>query len=78
GSVIIEIDENFPDFKRLLGAHRWSEMLVEPRDEARFVSKVFYCTYHSDRDVQKNGWKRVDVLDKWFKSKAYGVRSFAG
>ncbi|CDO77597.1 hypothetical protein BN946_scf184936.g22 [Trametes cinnabarina] len=70
GSVIIEIDETFPEFKRLLGAHKWSEFLVEPNDEAHFVSKIFYCTWNSDRDVQKNGWKRVDVQDKWFRSKA--------
>ncbi|EIW54089.1 uncharacterized protein TRAVEDRAFT_132006, partial [Trametes versicolor FP-101664 SS1] len=70
GSVIIEIDESFPDFKRLLGEHRWSEFLVDPRDEGRYVSKVFYCTYSTDRDVQKNGWKRVDVEDKWFRSRA--------
>ncbi|OSC98475.1 hypothetical protein PYCCODRAFT_1375220 [Trametes coccinea BRFM310] len=70
GSVIIEIDETFPEFKRLLGAHKWSEFLVDPGDEAAFVSKIFYCTWNSDRDVQKNGWKRIDVQDKWFKSKA--------
>ncbi|KAH9851097.1 hypothetical protein C2E23DRAFT_733751 [Lenzites betulinus] len=55
GSVIIEIDESFPDFKRLLGAHKWSEFLVDPRDDGRFISKIFYCTFSSDRVVQKNG-----------------------
>ncbi|KAI0827749.1 hypothetical protein BC628DRAFT_1317715 [Trametes gibbosa] len=88
GSVIIEIDESFPDFKRLLGAHKWSEFLSNPRDDDGFVSKVFYCTFNSDRVVQKNGehvcllalihhlssarsgWKRIDVEDKWFNSKA--------
>ncbi|KAH9888363.1 hypothetical protein C8Q73DRAFT_655448, partial [Cubamyces lactineus] len=70
GSVIVEIDETLPDFKRLLGMHKWSEILVEPKEEARSASKVFYCTWNSDRDVQKNGWKRIDVVDRWFKSKA--------
>ncbi|KAI0657782.1 hypothetical protein C8Q70DRAFT_1073583 [Cubamyces menziesii] len=55
GSVIVEIDETLPDFKCLLGMHKWSEILVEPRNEAHFVSRVFYCTWNSDRDVQKNG-----------------------
>ncbi|KAI0669447.1 hypothetical protein C8Q78DRAFT_977057, partial [Trametes maxima] len=70
GSVIVEVDESFPDFKRVLGEHKWGEFLVEPKDEGGFVSKVFYCTYNSDRDVQKNGWKRVDIEEKWFKTKA--------
>ncbi|KAI0765710.1 hypothetical protein BD413DRAFT_434205, partial [Trametes elegans] len=75
GSVIIEIDEAFTNWKGLLGEHKWSEFLKEPNDVGRFVSKVFYCTYNTDRDVQKTGksslcWKRVDVQYKWFKSKA--------
>ncbi|RDX48580.1 hypothetical protein OH76DRAFT_1404490 [Lentinus brumalis] len=70
GCIIIEIDESLPDFYQILGAHRWCEFLKQPKDDdAKHVSKVFYCTYKSDRLVQKNGWKRVDIKDGWFKSK---------
>ena len=52
----MEIDESLPSFKVLLGLHKWSEFLKEPPPkEAHHVSKVFYCTYNSDRLVQKNG-----------------------
>ncbi|KAI0740792.1 hypothetical protein C8Q76DRAFT_608883, partial [Earliella scabrosa] len=65
GSIILEIDGSMPDFGKILGAHKWSAFLADPGSEGHHVSKVFYCTYNSDRIVQKNGWKRVDVKDDW-------------
>ncbi|TFK85776.1 hypothetical protein K466DRAFT_494102, partial [Polyporus arcularius HHB13444] len=70
GCIIIEIDESLPNLYQILGAHRGCDFLKQPQDDdAKHVSKVFYCTYKSDRLVQKNGWKRVDIKDGWFKSK---------
>ncbi|KAI0700961.1 hypothetical protein C8T65DRAFT_579885, partial [Cerioporus squamosus] len=70
GSILLEIDESLPDFKQILGAHKWSEFLTAPQgDDTKQVSRVFYCTYISDRLVQKNGWKRIDIKDIWLKSK---------
>jgi hypothetical protein len=54
--VIIEIARDFDGFERLLGEHRWSELLVNPNEEEKHrVSKIYYCTYSSGREVQKNG-----------------------
>ncbi|TFY66097.1 hypothetical protein EVG20_g4993 [Dentipellis fragilis] len=65
--VIIEVDRDFDNFKGLLGAHRWSEFLKNPSDEEKNqVTKIFYCKYKSGRDVQKHGWKQVNVEEHWF------------
>ncbi|KIK87928.1 hypothetical protein PAXRUDRAFT_27412 [Paxillus rubicundulus Ve08.2h10] len=67
--VIIEVNRCYSDFDRILGEHRWSEFLQNPtEDEKERVTRVFYCTYSSGRIVQKNGWKRIDVEDAWFKA----------
>ncbi|KAF8845955.1 hypothetical protein BDN67DRAFT_960608, partial [Paxillus ammoniavirescens] len=67
--VIIEVDRYFAHFDRILGEHRWSEFLQNPtQDEKDRVTRVFYCTYNTGRIVQKNGWKRIDVEDAWFKA----------
>ena len=48
--------------KRLLGEHRWSEFLRDPEEiERNGKSSVFYCTYSSDRIVQKNGEPPISV-----------------
>ncbi|KAI0919209.1 hypothetical protein AcW1_003353 [Taiwanofungus camphoratus] len=66
--VIIEVNRNFPDFNNLLGEHRWRNFLRKPsQDEEDRVSKVFYCTYSTGREVQKYGWKRIFVEERWFK-----------
>jgi len=54
--VIIEVAREYPHFDRLLGEHRWSEFLREPSEQEKDqVTKVFYCTYSTGRQVQKNG-----------------------
>lgn len=65
--VIIEIARECPQLDRLLGEHRWREFLKKPsKQEQDQVTKVFYCTYSTGRQVQKNGWKRIYVEDAWF------------
>ncbi|KAJ8586439.1 hypothetical protein M405DRAFT_843857 [Rhizopogon salebrosus TDB-379] len=59
--VIIEVARECPQLDRLLGEHRWSEFLKKPAEQDKDqVSKVFYCTYSTGRQVQKNvgnAWK---------------------
>ncbi|KAG1835912.1 hypothetical protein DFJ58DRAFT_820170 [Suillus subalutaceus] len=58
-----------PQLDRLLGEHRWREFLKKSsKQEQDQVTKVFYCTYSTGRQVQKNGWKRIYVEDAWFKT----------
>ncbi|EKM53677.1 uncharacterized protein PHACADRAFT_148424 [Phanerochaete carnosa HHB-10118-sp] len=65
--IIIEVMRNFPNFDRLLGEHRWSEVFQNPAPENRErVSKVFYCKYNTGREVQKYGWKCIFVREQWF------------
>ncbi|KAI9568903.1 hypothetical protein HD554DRAFT_2096586 [Boletus coccyginus] len=69
GMVIIEITRDYPHFDRILGEHRWSEFLQKPtKEEKGRATQVFYCTYSTGRIVQKNGWKRIDVDEAWFKA----------
>jgi hypothetical protein len=68
GLVILEIERKFDGFERLLGEHRWSEFLLAPSAEEKDrVSQVFYCLHKSGREVQKDGWKRINVEEAWFK-----------
>ena len=54
--VIVEIARKCPDIDKALGAHKWSEMLRNPREgEKDKESRVFHCLYNKGRDVQKNG-----------------------
>ncbi|KAF7350647.1 hypothetical protein MSAN_01625000 [Mycena sanguinolenta] len=67
GQIIIEIDRNYPEPERLLGEHRWSEFLKKPNaEEQGRVSQIFYSTYATGRQAQKDGWKRINVADSWF------------
>ncbi|KAF8435148.1 hypothetical protein L210DRAFT_3506421 [Boletus edulis BED1] len=69
GMVIIEIKRDYPHFDHILGEHRWSEFLQKPTKEEKIrVTQVFHCTHNSGRNVQKNGWKRIDVDEAWFKA----------
>lgn len=75
-TVILEIDKNVPEaaLKGLLGEHRWSEVLKDPReDEKERVSKVFFCLYRTQRAAQKDGWKRVQVEQEWFVEKGWNL-----
>lgn len=67
--VIIEIARECPQLDRLLGEHRWREFLKRSSEQEQDqVTKVFYCTYSTGRQVQKNGWKRIYVEDAWFRT----------
>ncbi|KAH9018785.1 hypothetical protein EDB83DRAFT_173211 [Lactarius deliciosus] len=67
GMVVIEVDREFDRFDELLGLHAWSGFLLKPSEEQMDKSsKVFYCTYNTGRLVEKNGWKRVSIEERWF------------
>ncbi|KIJ66077.1 hypothetical protein HYDPIDRAFT_87531, partial [Hydnomerulius pinastri MD-312] len=67
--VIIEINRDYQHFDRILGEHRWSEILRNPtKEEKERATQVFYCAYNTGRIVQKNGWKRIYVEEAWFKT----------
>ncbi|KAI5122339.1 hypothetical protein M0805_002506 [Coniferiporia weirii] len=67
--VIIEVAKSCPRTNDLLGAHKWREFLKNPEaDEVNNESRVYYCHYKSGREVQKNGWKLIDVCEPWFKN----------
>ncbi|KAF8145766.1 hypothetical protein K438DRAFT_1991536 [Mycena galopus ATCC 62051] len=69
GQIILEVNRDYPQPERLLGEHRWSEFLKKPNaEEAGRVSQIFYCTYSTGRQAQKDGWKRINVADSWFKN----------
>ncbi|KAJ6626718.1 hypothetical protein B0H10DRAFT_507938 [Mycena sp. CBHHK59/15] len=69
GQVLLEVNRDYPHVDRLLGEHRWSEFLKNPSDEeAGRVSQIFYCVYSTGRQAQKDGWKRINVADSWFKN----------
>ncbi|KAJ7469325.1 hypothetical protein B0H11DRAFT_2043963 [Mycena galericulata] len=69
GQVLLEINRDYPHPERLLGEHRWSEFLRKPSpEEAGRVSQIFYCVYSTGRQAQKDGWKRINVADSWFKN----------
>ncbi|KAJ8072787.1 hypothetical protein PM082_016346 [Marasmius tenuissimus] len=68
GMVLIEVDRNFQEHQLLLGQHQWQEILVSPSAEQKErYSQIFHSTYSSNRNAQKDGWKRLHVEDKWFK-----------
>ena len=54
--ILLEISKKFRDHERLLGEHRWSEMLTEPDNEQENrVSQIFHSFYAKGRDAQKDG-----------------------
>ena len=66
--VIIEILEDCPQLNSLLGAHKWRKFLREPEPEQmERESRIYYCRYSTGREVQKYGWRRIDVRDAWFR-----------
>jgi len=74
--VIIEVAKDCPNVNAsLLGSHKWSEFLKTPEaDQIAMESKVFYCHHARSREVQKHGWKRIDVHDSWFNNWTPGSR----
>ena len=54
--VLIEVDRSFKDHQVLLGQHQWHEILAAPSAEQKErFSQVFYSTYSSNRNAQKDG-----------------------
>jgi len=61
--VIVEVDRTCSreEWRRLLGAHCWNDILISPtQDEKGKVSRIYFSTYSTSRQVQKAGWKRID------------------
>ncbi|KAL0574387.1 hypothetical protein V5O48_007562 [Marasmius crinis-equi] len=76
GMVLIEVDRSYADHQALLGEHRWKEILTRPSAEQKDrFSQVFYSTYASYREAQKDGWKRIHVQDRWLKAPDWRQRS---
>ncbi|KAI5889932.1 uncharacterized protein SCHCODRAFT_02630420 [Schizophyllum commune H4-8] len=73
GMTLIEILNECRDIgKLLLGEHRWSEMLREPtEDEKERTSRIYYSIYSTTREAQKDGWKQISVLSRWFDERCF-------
>ncbi|KAJ3536743.1 hypothetical protein NM688_g6795 [Phlebia brevispora] len=66
--VILEIKDTYENWRAILGEHRWDEMLKNPsKEEKGKCSQIFYCRFNHDRDVQKHGWKRIDIKESWYR-----------
>ena len=64
----MEINETYGDWRRILGEHRWGEFLKKPTEgEKNLKSQIFFCRWSHSRELQKTGWKRIDVQDAWFR-----------
>ncbi|KAL4260373.1 hypothetical protein AB1N83_009377 [Pleurotus pulmonarius] len=69
GIILVEMDRSYKHFERLLGEHMWAKFLKNPTSEEKpRMTRVYYSTYPSGRDAQKDGWKRINVEDDWFKA----------
>ncbi|KAG8780422.1 hypothetical protein FRC12_023052 [Ceratobasidium sp. 428] len=68
--IIAEISPEIDDRKmrNILGEHEWSEVFVKIESEDITSSKIFYSTFNSRREVEKTGWKPVDIVDEYFKN----------
>ena len=54
--ILLEVSKTFTEHERLLGEHRWSEILTNPdEEEEKRVSQVFHSFYAKGRDAQKDG-----------------------
>ncbi|KAF8588848.1 hypothetical protein K439DRAFT_539396 [Ramaria rubella] len=64
--VIVEIRRDHEGFRKLLGAHKWSEFVRNPGEHHSKVTRIFFSTFPNGRAVEKAGWKRLFVEDSWF------------
>ncbi|KAH8829130.1 hypothetical protein DL96DRAFT_1708288 [Flagelloscypha sp. PMI_526] len=56
--------------RKLLGEHKWSLILKKPDNiQAGMSSKIFYSAYNHGREVQKDGWRTLEVEEHWFELK---------
>ncbi|KAF8902400.1 hypothetical protein CPB84DRAFT_862391 [Gymnopilus junonius] len=77
GMILLEISKRFTDHGRLLGEHRWNEMLKNPtHEESQNVSRIFHSFYTTLRDAQKDGWKVIHIKPDWFKGWMPGEGEF--
>ena len=54
--LIVEVLKTCHRVNNFLGAHAWCEFLKRPlQADLERLSKVYYCKFTSDRDVQKHG-----------------------
>lgn len=54
--ILLEVSKIFTAHERLLGEHRWSEILTDPdHEEENRVSQVFHSFYSKGREAQKDG-----------------------
>ncbi|PPQ64367.1 hypothetical protein CVT24_008436 [Panaeolus cyanescens] len=78
--ILVEIDRaGLPESAeaRLLGEHRWSEILKDPVDlEVDWKSKVFHSLYNTPDAAIKDGWNPVDIEDDWFEDWEPGMSRF--
>ena len=57
---------DFPDWRRLLGEHRWSECFHPqhvPPDAKNRCSRIYYATAATHRQTEKQGWKTRYLFD---------------
>ncbi|KAF8515340.1 hypothetical protein BU17DRAFT_67931 [Hysterangium stoloniferum] len=65
--VLIEVNRHYPDFRKLLGAHKWSDFVLNPGVHHDKVTRIYFSTLANVRAVEKAGWKRIFIDDDWFK-----------
>lgn len=54
--MLLEIERHKPFLDKILGEHKWNEILVHPsEDEAKSFSQVFPCAHTTALDVKKDG-----------------------
>lgn len=54
--VLLEIGKHKPLLDKILGEHKWNEILVHPsEDEAKSFSQVFPCALTTASNVKKDG-----------------------
>lgn len=81
--VLLEIDKKYPHNNRLLGEHRWSEILRNPSNEEQGrASRIFHSFYTTGREAQKDGTRRSSSLPlplthaRFFRMETYSRREF--
>ncbi|KAI0740794.1 hypothetical protein C8Q76DRAFT_822272 [Earliella scabrosa] len=66
-AVIIELTDEYTNLRRVLGAHRWHDILQDSTEVPNEVSSIFPCTMTTTRSIEKRLWLRCDVEESWFK-----------
>ncbi|TFK51910.1 hypothetical protein OE88DRAFT_1734927 [Heliocybe sulcata] len=70
--VIFAVSLSFNEERKLLGEHRWSEMLLNPTEEDKErVSMIFRCKISSIHEIEKICWKNLSIERSWFEEKQW-------